>query len=674
MTTKRLRTLHEFPGCLHAILHLPVVPWSYRAFAAMPFERNQRLRLLFLVAVVGLSVLHASQTFAGEKPNVLLIVCDDLNDYIEGLDGHPQVRTPNIRRLIESGVSFKQAHCTIPICAPSRASLLTGLYPHTSRNFGFDRWDQNEVLKNSRTVMDHFRANGYHTLGTGKLMHHHNRKEWSEFGNLADYGPFAFDGTENVPHPDVPSPFRDDFDAIDGSFGPLVNLQKRIFKDGKNYSWRTGNWRGMRPLRIEPEEVRDPTADERNAEWAVEKLNAFAQETAKRPFFLGVGFLRPHTPLIVPERFFQQFPLDSLKLPVIKAGDVEDTHLRTLRGEDDRGSAIFRSLTASYDSRDEAIKRFLQAYLACVASVDELIGDIVDVVDNSPLKDNTIIVLTSDHGWGMGEKDYLYKNSLWEESTRVPLIVRAPGVTKAGGEANHPVSLIDLYPTLLDLCDLPKETRKNARGRSLDGHSLKPLLADPMAQQWTGPDAALTAVYKWAQFYDPGQQSYSLRTTDWRYIRYANGTEELYHNAEDPFEWTNLADSPDYTRELESFRAKLDARLPRPNPGLTKTADEIWKDKFFRKYPHADGNRDGTLSWPEYKAHKAKVDAKMVDDDADSKEVSDAEAWKDQFFQWHPTADTNQDGVLSWPEYQIHKAKVDARKAKKTQSTTYSPD
>jgi arylsulfatase A-like enzyme len=163
--------------------------------------------------------LGESAAVAADKPNVILIVCDDLNDYIEGLGGHPQARTPNIDRLSQSGVSFTQAHCSIPICAPSRSSFLTGLYPHTSRNFGFTRWDQNEVLKNSRTIMDHFRANGYHTLGTGKLMHHLKRQEWVEYGNLADYGPFAFDGTERVAHPDVPAPFRD-IGVIDGSFGP----------------------------------------------------------------------------------------------------------------------------------------------------------------------------------------------------------------------------------------------------------------------------------------------------------------------------------------------------------------------------------------------------------------------------------------------------------------------
>ncbi len=569
---------------------------------------------------ISLCIFCACSVTADQKPNVLLIVCDDLNDYIEGLGGHPQAQTPNIERLSKSGVCFTQAHCNIPICAPSRASFLTGLYPHTSRNFGFDRWDQNEVLRNSRTIMDHFRANGYHTLGTGKLMHHLNRKEWGEYGNLADYGPFAFDGTERVAHPDVPAPYRE-IGSIDGSFGPLVNLTGRTFADGKSFSWQTGNWKGMRSLRVDSQQDRDMTADELNGKWAVDKLRELANQSPDKPFFMGVGFIRPHTPLIVPERFFKQFPLDSIKLPVIKPGDVEDTHHRSVRGipagkepdserTEDMGTRLFTKLVASYDSQDEALRRFIQAYLACVASVDELVGQILDAVDNSRLRDNTIIILTSDHGWGMGEKDYLYKNSLWQESTQVPLIVRAPGIAEAGSVADHPVSLIDLYPTLIDLCGLTGETKKNDGGRPLDGHSLRPFLENPQTDEWSGPGEVLTALYKWARFYDPAKQSYSLRSKDWRYIRYSNGKEELYHNAEDPYEWTNLAGKSDCASKLESFRAKLDARLPEPESTPAKSAGEIWKDSFFREHPKADANQDGKLTWPEYRIHKDKVDAR----------------------------------------------------------------
>ncbi len=615
-----------------------------------------------------------------EKPNVVLIVCDDLNDYIGAFGGHPQAKTPNIDRLAASGVVFEQAHCQVPICNPSRASFLTGLYPHTSQCYGFDDWDGYEVLKNSRTLMDHFRKNGYHSLGTGKLMHNRGQKEWSEFGHLSDYGPFAYNGKENCAHPHIKPPFRDDFGAIDGSFGPLFKLTGEACPvTGKPFTWRTGNWKKQRELRYESDDDRDPTGDELNRTWAVEHLRAFAEKPGGKPFFMGVGFLRPHTPLIVPQEYFGRFPLDEIILPVIRKGDADDTFKHTVTSDEDdrssdRGTKIYDSLIASYDGdRELALKKFTQAYLASVASVDDLVGDIMDVIDNSSLKDNTIIIFTSDHGWGIGEKDYLYKNSLWQESTCVPLTIRAPGVSKAGTSTDVPVALVDLYPTVVDLCGLKGDTRKNDKGRPLDGHSLRPLLENPEAGEWDGPDAALTALYKWAGYYDPAKQNYSLRFKDWRYIRYENGKEELYHTTEDPYEWTNLAMNPEYESKLESCRKKLDARIPesKPQPGPVKSANEAWKDSYFKKHPEADANGDGKLTWPEYKAHKdgggkpAKpaAAAKSADPDAATKAAN--EAWKAKYFGWHPDADTNKDGELTWAEYNVHKKALDAKKRQK---------
>lgn len=568
---------------------------------------KSRLILLVTLILAPPAALHAAEA---PKPNVLFIICDDLNDYIGALGGHPQARTPNIDRLFAGGVSFTQAHCNVPICAPSRASLFTGLYPHTSQNFGMDNWDENPVLKNNRTLMDHFRANGYQTLGTGKIMHTRDRKEWQQYGHPADYGPVAKQNEKEVAHPDTPAPFRDDFGAVDGSFGPLKNLE------GSGFSWITGGWEGKRTLRYVSDDDRDPTHDELNAHWAVEKLRELATKPKAKPFFMGVGFIRPHTPLIVPQKYFDLFPLETIILPAIKAGDAEDTFKHTLITDGaDRGTMIHDSLVASYgNDRELALKKFLQAYLACIASVDDHVGRILDALDASPFKDNTIVVLTSDHGWQMGQKAYLYKNSLWQESTRIPLAIRAPGVAKAGGQCPRPVSLIDLYPTLIDLCGLPSDTKKNEQGRPLDGHSLKSLLVDPEDGTWTGPDAALTALSKWKS-YDPVQQSYALRSRDWRYIRYENGKEELYRAAEDPHEWNNLAAKPEHAEQLEGFRAQLLAMIPKSNPAAKPTAElsaAEWKDTFFKTHPNADANGDGTLSWPEYKVYKAKLDAGEV--------------------------------------------------------------
>ena len=559
--------------------------------------------------------LAIDSTFALVKPNVILIVCDDLNTDIEGFGGHPQSQTPNISRLMDSGVSFQQMHCTIPICAPSRSSFFTGIYPHTSNNFGMDNWNQNSVLANSKTIFAHFKENGYRTIGTGKLMHHHAHADWDEFREEADYGPYAHNGTQQVPHPLTPAPLRNDFGKIDGSFGPFVSLQGKDFGDGKRYTWQRGNWENIYDMSFPQKGARDLTADEANAQWAVEKLKGYSDESNAKPFFMGIGFMRPHTPLIVPQRFYDQYPLESLELPKILQGDAEDTYLTKSRGGNDRGLKLFNSLVASYDGDVElALKHFTQAYLACVASIDELVGIILDAVDQSPLKDNTIIVFTSDHGWGTGPKDYVYKNSLWEESTRVPFIIRAPGVAKKGADVEHPTSLVDLYPTLIELCGLSGDTRRNEQGAVIDGNSLVPLMINPVIDDWGGPEGALTAIHKWKDM-DPMMQNYSLRTKDWRYIRYYTGDEELYDHRSDLLEWDNLASNPEYTARLASFRKQLDQRITirastSASPVTTSkeaSSDdgEKWKSIYFKKYPEADINKDGMLTWPEFKQHKS---------------------------------------------------------------------
>ena len=270
------------------------------------------------------------------------------------------------------------------------------------------------------------------------------------------------------------------------------------------------------------------------------------------------------------------------------------------------------SLLASFGGdRELALRKFIQAYLASVAAVDELVGQVLDALEQTGLDDETVVVFTSDHGWGMGEKGYFYKNSLWQESTRVPLIIRAPKITKAGARCDHPVSLIDVYPTLLDICGLPEDTVKDeTKGEPLDGHSLVPLLRNSEGK-WAGPEAALTALYVWADDYDPGKQSYSLRAKDWRYIRYANGKEELYQTESDPHEWTNLAGNPEHGTTLKRFRSQLLAIIPEPRPEPTPEQSAArWKESYVKKHPNADTDGDGVLSWPELKAHKAKAEKK----------------------------------------------------------------
>ena len=514
---------------------------------------------IWAAATVGFPAVYAGPAVGSKrKPNVVLIVCDDLNDYVRGLGGHPQAATPNLERLAESGVSFRRAYSNNPVCAPSRASFLTGIYPHTSRNLFWNKWYQNPVLKNTKTIMEHFRSNGYHVAGSGKLMHHCRKNVWSEYKHKADYGPFVYDGEKRVAHPSVAEPFRS-IGPVDGSFAPLSDVPYAPDKTG-NKGWIYGTWGKVNRMKYVDENDRDPTPDERNAAWAAGKIRQFAKQEGGKPFFLGIGFIRPHTPLHVPKRFFDMFPPDSLKSPVIKPNDAEDCHYADVFDRNQKGLKYFRLLRESYPGLECGLKAFTQAYLASVAAVDACIGQVIDAVDRSPFRDNTIIVVTSDHGWNMGEKDYLFKNSLWEESTRVPFIVRAPGVAKPGGIAEHPVSLIDLYPTLVDLCGLEGDTRKNGKGAPLDGHSVRPFLENPKVGEWSGPEAALSMIYAGKHTgMDPTKQHWSVRTKKWRYTLYNNGSEELYDHDRDPYEWTNLSAIPRHA----DVKAKLKTQLLR---------------------------------------------------------------------------------------------------------------
>ena len=523
--------------------------------------KDNLLRLLFAVNIL---IISACQSPPAKKPNVLLIMIDDLNDCIELFKGHPQSLTPNINKLAKSGTSFLNAHTNAPMCGPSRASMLMGIYPHKSGNFFMSPWFNNPVLKNTRTLSEQFKKEGYHALGTGKILHHLKRANWDHFENHPDYGPVVFDGTHRLPHPDVPPPFSN-IGSIDGSLGPLTNLAGRTNAEGKPIQWIYGYQKeGTHPMRYRNDEDRDPTPDEKNAAWTAEKIKSLASQPLEKPFFLAVGFLRPHTPLIAPKKYFDRFPLSKIKITIKKEGDADDTFLHVSYGQGNefalgRGEKLFNDIIESYGSEEEGLKRWTQAYLACVAAVDDNVGQVIDALDQSSLKKNTVVVLASDHGFHMGEKDYLYKNSLWEESTRVPLIMRVPDVSIPDSKVKKVVSLIDVYPTLIDFCGLSDDTLKNEKGRALDGHSLRTLIENPEAKSWKGEKPALTVVYAGPEFKnDPTLQHYAIRTDRYRYILYNNGKEELYDHQNDPNEWNNLVlDNPDDQNTLLEMRDQM---------------------------------------------------------------------------------------------------------------------
>ena len=474
---------------------------------------------------------------------MLFIVCDDLNDYQGVFGGHPQAKTPNIDKLAAMGVQFVNAQTNVPVCSPSRNSFITGVYPHVSMDYGWTDLKKQPVLKNNKTMMRLFKENGYITLGTGKITHGDAEKDWDEWGMSLknNYGPFYFDGEKKIALPTVPYPYSE-IGAVDGSYGRLSDAGISTGKNGEKglvYGWSN------EPMRYINDNDRDLMQDELHAKWAVEKINELEKTEVQKPFFMGVGFVRPHTPLHAPDKYFDMFPIKDLTLERWEAEDTHDTYWYDNFDTELKGPRYYRTLLESYDGdRELAIKHFLQAYLACVAFVDEQVGKVINALNESKFKDNTIVIFTSDHGWQMGEKNYLFKNSPWEESTRIPLLIKTPD-TKAGIKVEQPVSLIDLYPTLIDLCDLQGNPKKNENAGSLGGHSLKPLL-DNQLEQWKGPNGALTVVGNYGINIPTEKQNFSYRTKNWRYIRYCNGAEELYNHQTDPYEWDNLADEIKY--------------------------------------------------------------------------------------------------------------------------------
>jgi len=521
-----------------------------------------------------------------KQANVLLIMIDDLNDYQGVFGGHPQAKTPNIDKLAQSGTKFSNAHSNVPVCSPSRNSLFTGIYPHKSRDFGWTPHFKHVVLKKHKTFIELFKENGYKTLGTGKLLHKNVKKYWDVWGvpEGINYGPHAYSGIDEkgkriMGHSSVPEPFRS-INVVDGSFAPFSDTP--VIRDKNGAIVKTGWTYGNKPYNYVSDTHRDLLPDEQHAKWITNQISVLEKDTVVQPFFMGVGFVNPHTPLYAPQKYFDMFPLEDIQMPVLKKGDVDDVFYATVYPSTEMGLAYYQKLKQSYPEGNEGLRRFLQAYLACVAFVDDQVGEVMDGLNKSKFKENTVVILTSDHGWQMGEKDYLYKNSPWEESTRIPFIIRHPKLSKPGSEVTQAVSLIDMFPTLIDLCNLEGDITKDGTSAHLDGHSLQPFLENPATENWNGPNGALTVLGAGINHpieglgfnSNPGalwhieitaaveasyvlQQNYSYRTRDWRYIRYRNGKEELYDHRNDSYEWTNLADTPNYAEIKAQLKGEM---------------------------------------------------------------------------------------------------------------------
>ena len=423
------------------------------------------------------------------RPNVLFIAIDDLNDWVGCLGGHPQARSPNIDRLAKRGVLFRNAQCAAPACNPSRAALLTGIRPSTSGVYHNPQpW--RGAMPDAVTLPQHFMAHGYHVAGGGKIFH-------GGYPDPASWQEYFPDPKRNRP-PDPMPPNR-----------PLNGIPKTA-----HFDWG--------PVDVTDEEMSDWIV----ADWARKKLG----QTYERPFFLAVGIFRPHLPWYVPPKYFDMFPPDKVILPKAKKDDLDDVPdmgRRMARPEGDHAKVI----------ETDNWRKAVSGYLASIAFADACVGRVLDALDNSPHADNTIIVLWGDHGWHLGEKLHWRKFALWEEAAHAPLMMAGPGITK-GATCTRPVSFMDIYPTLTDVCGLGPNDR-------LEGQSLRPLLDNPEAK-WEPP--ALTT---------HGRNNHSLRSERWRYIRYSDGSEELYDHQADEMEWTNLAGDPQYDDVKKRFAAHL---------------------------------------------------------------------------------------------------------------------
>ena len=485
---------------------------------------------LFLLVISESSSLTVLAAEPASRPNVVFIAIDDQNDWIGPLGGHPHVKTPHLDRLAKRGTTFLNAHCQAPLCNPSRTSLMLSLRPTTTGIYGLAPWFRTvEPYRERVTLPQHFKAHGYRTLTAGKIYHGGVGGPKLRAIEFDEWGPAGGLGAKPAEKLVGPTPMGNH---------PLMD------------------W-GVFPHRDEEK------GDYQVATWAVDKIQTASHQ---QPFFLAAGFFLPHVPCYATQAWFDLYPDDDRLLPIIRDDDRADTprfswylhwFLPEPRAKWVREANQWRSLVRSY--------------LACTSFVDAQIGRILDALEATGLADNTIVVVWGDHGWHLGEKGVTGKNTLWEESTRVPLLFAGPGITSDARSA-QPVELLDIYPTLSDLCQL------SARS-DLEGISLVPQLRDSNTVR---ERPAITS---------HNQGNHAIRSESWRYIRYADGSEELYDHRNDPHEWTNLASDPQFDSVIAAHRRWLPTIdcPPAPNSAqrvltYNKATDEaVWEGTIIRR-------------------------------------------------------------------------------------------
>lgn len=493
------------------------------------FKQTYPIVLIVLIFLLQTSCKHQKENAPEEtpkSPNILMISIDDLNGWLGCLDGHPNAKTPNIDRLAASGVLFSNAHCQAPLCGPSRTSLMTGLRPTTTGVYGHIQ--DNDIRKdNPRTkdvtfLPEYFKNEGYHTMGIGKIFHIHAPDSvFNESGGrYPGFGPkpakeFVWDG--------------------------------RPGKDGKR---RTNTDWGAFP------ENDSLMPDVASTNWAIERLN----RDYDKPFFMAVGFLRPHVPWYVPQKWFDLHPIDSIQTPPYKSDDWND--IPSIVKQIDE---LTMMPTTEWAIENGEWKNIIQAYLACISFVDHYVGEILKTLEKSKYADNTIVVLWSDHGYRIGEKGTFAKHCLWDEGTSSVLMFSGPGI-ESNVVTNKPAELLSIYPTLVELSGLPKNSKN-------EGISLVPVLKN---EQTDILNYALST---------HGFNNHSIRTEQYRYIQYEDGTEEFYDHETDPNEFDNLAKAPQHQERI----AKLKKLIPQEKAPWAKHSKYGFNQYFINdKIKHSE--------------------------------------------------------------------------------------
>lgn len=478
------------------------------------------------LAVLMLLVNGAHFSFAAAdeppRPNVLFIAIDDLNDWVGCLGGHPQAQTPNLDRLAARGTLFANAHVQSPLCNPSRASVLTGLRPSSTGIYGLAPGIRSvAATTNWVTLPQYFHQHGYFTASFGKVFHDGSIPPRLQQNEFDVWGPA----------PGMPLPKRKFVSTPD----PIRAMDWGVF----------------------PEDDHDQ-ADWKTADNAIAQINSRPKD---KPFFIAAGFRLPHVPCFTSQKWFDQFPPENeIRLPPYRAEDRDDIpffawYLNWKLPEP----------RLSWLKESGQWRPLVRAYLASTTFMDSQIGRVLEALEQSGAASDTVVVLWSDNGWHLGEKDITGKNTLWERSTRVPLIFAGPKVASSA-KCEKPVELLDIYPTLVELCGLPRKS-------GLEGHSLMPQLERANAKR------------RWPAITTHNVGNHTVRTERWRFIRYANGSEELYDLQADPNEWTNLATDPAQKKVIHDLAKWLPTKNLPPAPGsahrilVKKDGHWIWEGK-----------------------------------------------------------------------------------------------